>query len=56
MAHGSDLAEKSLPSGPLTDPWSGREAGVQAADTVQSAKQLVTLHIDLCSCEPSGYS
>lgn len=56
MAHGSDLAEKLLPSGPITGPWSGGGAGVQAADTAQSAKQLLTLHIALCSCGPSGSS
>lgn len=56
MAHGSDLAEKLLPSGPVTRPWSGGGAGVQAADTVQSAKQLLTLYIALCSCKPSGSS
>lgn len=38
MAHGSDLAEKLLPSGPITSPWGGGGVGVHAADAAQSAK------------------
>lgn len=30
--------------------------GVQTADTDISAKQLLTLHIALCSCGTSGFS
>lgn len=30
--------------------------GVQVADIAQSAKQLLTLHTALCSCEASGSS
>lgn len=54
MAHGSDLAEKLLPSGPISSPWSGGGAGVEAADVAQSAKQLLTLYTALSSCRPSG--
>lgn len=54
MAHGSNLAEKLLPSGPINSPWSGGGAGVEAADAAQSAKQLLTLHTALSSCRPSG--
>lgn len=53
MAHGSDAADKLFPSVPVTSPWRGVGAHVQAADTAQSAKQLLTLHITLCSCGPS---
>lgn len=56
MAHGSDPSDKLFLSGPVTSPWRGVGVGVQAADTAQSAKQLLTLHIALCGCGPSESS
>lgn len=56
MAHGSHLAEKFLPSDPITGPRGGGGVGVETADTDISAKQLLTLHIALCSCGTSGFS